>query len=119
MGQLGEHGGMSGSSLTDGGHNLSFQSELALEPSCNVADASLAISDNVRHLPDMVEHVSAGEEEYRYQADGGPNVAVLDDGQYIRRGANHCRTDAEDDGHSRSPSDPVDRSLHWGMRPVR
>lgn len=118
MRQSGEHGGMKGGTLTDGGHNLRFQSELALEPSCNVADATLAIPDNVRHLPDMVEHVSTGEEKDRYQADRGPNVAVLDDGQYIRRGADHRRADAEDDRDSRSPSEPVDRPLHRGMRPV-
>lgn len=65
--------------LTDSSHDLGFQSKLVLEASCDIADAAMAISNNVWNLPNMVEHMTTNEEENGNQADGSPNVAVLND----------------------------------------
>lgn len=50
--------------LTHCSHDLSLQPELVLKPSSKVADATFAVTRNIRDFPDMIEHVPAREEEY-------------------------------------------------------
>lgn len=58
----------------------------------------------------MVEHVTAGEEEDQDQADSGPQVPVLDDGQNVRVcNGDECEK-TEKDGYGRADSRVVDRS---------
>jgi hypothetical protein len=59
-------------SLTHGGNDLRLQSELVAETSSKVADSSFAISSSVLDLPDVVEHVSAGEQKNSNQTDRSP-----------------------------------------------
>lgn len=66
----------------------------------------------------MVKHVTAGEEQDRNEADGSPDVAVLNNGQHVRRGSHQSGTGAEDDGDGGDPSRPVDGSLDGGVRSV-
>lgn len=65
--------------LTHSSNDLRLQSKLVLEPASEVADPALAISRDIRHLANVVEHVAAGEEQHGDQADSGPQIAVLQD----------------------------------------
>lgn len=69
--------------LTHGSNNLSLETELVLETTGKVGDSALAVACNVGDLADVVEHVATGEEEDSDQADGGPEVAALEDGEDI------------------------------------
>lgn len=60
----------------------------------------------------MVEHVATGEEQNGNETDGGPQVAVLNDGKDVRRGSDEDGAETKDDGDARNPSHPVDRALH-------
>ena len=62
---------------------MGLHSKLALETACEVTDAAAAVSRNIRYLPDVVKHVSTGEEENEDQADGSPHVSVLYDGEEL------------------------------------
>lgn len=46
--------------LTHRSNNLRFQSPLTLETSCKVLNTSFAVARDVRYMPDMIEHMSAG-----------------------------------------------------------
>ena len=70
--------------LTNGGDDLRLHAVLVLEAAGEVANASPTIPCDVRHLPDLVEHVAAGEQQYADEADGGPDIAVLDDREDVR-----------------------------------
>lgn len=110
--------GVKGLCLTDSSHNLGFQSKLVLEASCNVAYAAMAISNNVWDFPNMVEHMTTNEQENGNQADGSPNIAILDDRQHISGSTSQRSADAEDNGDSRGPSKPVEGSLHRRVRSI-
>lgn len=104
--------------LTNGSHDLGLQAKLVLEATGKVADTAAAISGNIGNLANVVEHVSAGEEKDGNEADGGPEIAVLDDGQNIRRGSDDDRAQTKNDGDGRNPAHPVDRTLDRRVRPV-
>jgi hypothetical protein len=91
---------------------------LVLETASEVADATLSISSNVGNLADVVEHVSAGEQQDSDQADGSPEVAVLDD----REEVGCCNSqEGEDTNDSSRDSDDlhiVDRTLDRWVRRV-
>lgn len=98
---------------------MGFQSKLVLEASCNIADAAMAISNNIWNFPNMVEHMATNEEENGDQADGSPNIAVLDDRQHISRRTCQRSANTEDNSHGGGPSKPVEGSLHrrvWSIR---
>jgi hypothetical protein len=84
--------------LTHCGNDLSLKTELVLEATSKVADTTLAVGLNIGDLADVVEHVSAREEQDGDQADGGPEVAVLDDRQKVRRG--NCKEGEDTDDSS-------------------
>lgn len=65
---------------------MSFETELVLEATSEVGNTALAVACNVRDLADVVEHVATGEEQDGDQADCGPEVAALKDGQSVRSG---------------------------------
>lgn len=50
--------------LTDSSDNLTFQAELVAESAGKVANATLTIPRHIRHLADVVEHVSASEKQH-------------------------------------------------------
>lgn len=58
----------------------------------------------------MVEHVAAGEEEDGDQADGGPEVAALEDGEDIRSSDGEGGDGAEDGYGGGDDLDVVDRA---------
>lgn len=66
------------SKLTNCSNDLGLQTKLVLEASGKVADATLAISGHVWDLSDMVEHVSTGKEKNSNQANGSPQISVLE-----------------------------------------
>ena len=104
--------------LTHSGDDLSLHAELILEAASKIADASSPILGNVGHLADVIEHVPAGEEQDGDQADGGPDVAVLDDGEKERPSDEASSGDAGDKSQSADPPQPVDRALDRRVRSV-
>ena len=66
----------------------------------------------------MVEHVSAGEEQDKNQADGGPQVAVLDDGKDVGRSDSEEGNDTNDSSCDGDNLDIVDRTLDRWVRGV-
>lgn len=70
--------------LTQRGHNLGLQAKLLLETGRNVTNSTSSVASDVRDLADVVEHVSAGEEQDRDEADGSPEVSALKDGHHVR-----------------------------------
>lgn len=72
-----------GKCRTKSSYDLRLQAELALEARGNVAHPTTSVASDIRHLANVVKHVSTGEEKDRDQADGSPDVAVLNNGQNI------------------------------------
>lgn len=105
--------------LTDGSHNLCLQAKLILESTGKIADATIAISGHVRDLPDVIEHLAAGEQQNGDQADGSPEVAVLHDGNYV--GREHCEKSdgTHEDGNRRDNAHIVDGPNQWGLGAIR
>lgn len=102
--------------LTHASNDLSLHTILVLETIGKVADASLSITSHIRNLADVVEHVSAGEEQDGDEGNGGPDVAALDDGEYVGPGDVGKGEAAGCDDKGRDPLDPVDRPLDGRVR---
>ena len=85
--------------LTERCHNLRFQTKLGLETVGKVGNSTMAITGNIGNVANMVEHVSTCEEQDGDQADGSPNVSVLNDWQHIRRSSHQDSSCAEDNGN--------------------
>jgi len=60
--------------------------------------------------------VTTGEHEDTDQADGGPRISVLDDGEDIRPGLDKRASNTKSRDNTNSPSDVVDRALYSGVR---
>lgn len=97
---------------------MSLKTELVLETAGEVGETALAIVSSVGHLADVVEHVSASEEQDENQADGGPQVAVLDDGKDVGRSDGEESEDADDSSCDSNDLDIVDRTLDRWVRGV-
>ena len=106
------------SKLTHCGNDLSLKTELVLEATSEVADTTLAVGLNIGDLADVVEHVSAGEEQNGDQADGGPEVAVLNDRQNVRCGDCKEGEDTDDSGRYGDDLHVVDWALDGWVRRV-
>jgi hypothetical protein len=104
--------------LTHCGNDLSLKTELVLEATSKVADTTLAVGLDIGDLADVVEHVSAREEENGDQADGGPEVAVLNDRQKVRRGDCEEGEDTDDSGCYGDDLHVVDWALDGWVRRV-
>lgn len=104
--------------LTNSGDDLCLETELVLETAGEVGETTLAIVTSVGHLADVVEHVSAGEEQDKNQADGGPQVAVLDDGKDVGRSDSEEGNDTNDSSCDGDNLDIVDRTLDRWVRGV-
>lgn len=72
--------GCEGKDTVNGSNDLGLKTELVAEATGKVAESALAVALNVWCLPDVVEHVAAGEEKHSDQAECSPEVAVLQDG---------------------------------------
>lgn len=96
------------SRLTHGSNNLRLQPILILEPSSKIAHTAFTIRLHIRHFADVVEHVAGGEEQDHDQADCGPEVAVLDNGQDVGRGDGEEGDESEDGGGDGDDFDVVD-----------
>ena len=66
----------------------------------------------------MIEHMAAGEEKNGDEADGGPDIAVLDYGEDVRGSCDGKRDDTHDGGDANNPANPVDGPRDVGMRAV-
>lgn len=101
--------------LTHRSHNLRLHPKLILETSSKVADPALTIPSHIWHFANMVEHVSAREQQDRDQADRRPEVAVLNDGQNIWRGHAEERDQTEDARQDDGDLDVVDWTVERRM----
>ena len=106
------------SKLTHSGNDLCLETELVLEATGEVADTTLAISSNVRNLANVIEHVTAGEEQDHDQADGSPEVAVLDNGENVGRGNSQECEDTDNGGCDGDDLNIVDGTLDRRVRRV-
>jgi hypothetical protein len=97
---------------------LSLETELVLETAGEVGETTLAVVASVGHLADVVEHVAAGEEQDKDQADGGPQVAVLDDWKDVGRGDGEECEGTDDSSRDGDDLDIVDRTLDRRVRGV-
>jgi hypothetical protein len=97
--------------LTHCCNNLGLKTVLVLEATSEVADTALAVGLNIGNLADVVEHVSAREEQNGDQADGSPEVAVLNDWQEVRCGDGKEGEDTDDSGCYGDDLHVVDRTL--------
>lgn len=104
--------------LTNSGNDLCLETELVLETAGKVGETTLAIVTSVGHLANVVEHVSAGEEQDENQADGGPQVAVLDDGKNVGRSDCEEGDDTNDSSGNSDDLDIVDRALDRWVRGI-
>lgn len=105
--------------LTHEGDNLGLKTILALESGSKVADSTVAIASHVRYLADLVEHLATGKQKNTNQTQPSPDIAVLDDGQYVwpNSVADAGDEQGEDDRHD--PHDVVNWSAHCWVRSVR
>jgi hypothetical protein len=104
--------------LTHCSNDLGLETELVLEATSKVVDTTLAVGLNIWDLADVVEHVSAREEQNSDQADGSPEVAVLNDRQKVRRGDGKEGEDTNDGGCHGDDLHVVDRALNGWVRRV-
>ena len=92
-----------GALRTHSGDNLSLHTELVGKSSSKIRNATFSISRHVRHLSDMIEHVSASKQKDSDQADSRPQIAILNDRHNVGVGDTEERNDAEEycgDGHN-------------------
>jgi hypothetical protein len=89
---------------------------LVLETAGEVGETTLAIVTSVGHLADVVEHVSTGEKQDGDQADGSPEVAVLDDGKEVGRGDGEESEDTDDGSRDGDDLHIVDWTLNRRVR---
>ena len=108
----------SGGALTHCRNDLCLKTILARKSSCKVANAPLSIPSHIRDLSDVVEHVATGKEEDGDQADGRPQVAVLDDWQQIWIADTEERYASKHSSRHCYYTDPVYWALYWRMRSV-
>lgn len=104
--------------LTHGCNDLRLKTKLVLETTGEVADTALAIGRNVGDFTDVVEHVTAGEEQDGDQADGGPQVAVLDNGEEVRRSDEKEGQSTNNSGRDGDDLKVVDRANNWRVRRI-
>jgi hypothetical protein len=104
--------------LTHCSNDLGLKTVLVLETTSEVADTALAVGLNIGNLADVVEHVSTCEEQNGNQADGSPEVAVLDDRQKVRRGDGKEGEDTDDSGCYGDDLHVVDWALDGWVRRV-
>lgn len=103
---------------TQGSNNLRLKAQLALEVRGEVCDSTAAISCDVRHLADVVEHMPAGKEQNCDQAEGCPDIAVLHNGDHIGRCRRQQCTSTKDNSDPRPPPHPVDGPFNLRMRSI-
>jgi len=63
--------------------DLAFESELVLEAASKVFHAATPVAAHIRRAPDMVEHVTAAEEEDGKDRCGSPYIAILQHRQCV------------------------------------
>lgn len=90
---------------------------MVLETTGKVGDATLAITRYIRNLSDVVEHVARGEEQNHDDANGSPEVAVLEEGENIGAGDGGEGDETEDGDGADDELHPVEGTVEgrgWG-----
>lgn len=104
---------------THGCNDLRLHSILVLEPTGKVADATFTVARDIWNLADVVEHVTASEEQNGDEADGGPDVAALSNGPDVGPSDVAQGGSARDEGEDGEPLYPVEGPLDGRMWAVR
>lgn len=94
--------------LTHCSDDLSLHAELVRESAREIVDSTAPVPGDVRHSPDVIEHMAAGEQEDQDQADSSPQVPVLDDGQDVGVCDGDEGEEAEEDRDGRANPAVVD-----------
>lgn len=102
--------GWLGNELTYRSNDLRFQSILILKSTSKVMQAALPIRCSIRDTADVIEHVPTCEQENADQADSGPEIPVLDEGEDVRCGYREERDQAENGGDDEGDFEVVDRT---------
>lgn len=101
---------------TDSGHDLSFQPKLILEAPCKITDPTPTVTADIRHPPDVIEHVSGCEQEHGDQAQTSPYITILDNGHGVRVGDGYERDEAKNGGCDGDKVDPVEGAFDRRLR---
>lgn len=96
--------------LTDCSDHLRLKTKLRLKPLSEICHASLAISRDVRRLPDTIEHITACESENGDQAESRPKIAMLNQGHDPRSSDYQQRDEAQETSDSRCKPEIVGRA---------
>ena len=78
-------------------YDLGFHAKLVRKPACKVGDTPFAITGYVGNLANMVEHMTACEEENYDKANRRPKIPILNDGEYVRIRHGEKREQTHDD----------------------
>lgn len=103
---------------TNCSNNLRLKTKLVAKAPGKIVDSALAIARYVGRLPDVVEHVPASEEQDGDETDGSPEIAVLQDGKYVRRGDGEESDGAKNSGGDGDELDVVDGAGDGGFGDV-
>ena len=103
---------------TDSGHDLSFQPKLILEAPCKITDPTPTVTADIRHPPDVIEHVSGCEQEHGDQAQASPYITILDNGHGVRVGDGYERDETENGGCDGDKVDPIEGSFDRRLRSI-
>ena len=101
--------------LTHSSNDLRLHAILILETAGKVTDPTTPVACHIWHFSNMVEHVSAREQQNHDQTDTSPQVAVLNDRHNIRV----CHCDEREQSQENSDGDSnfckVDGTLDLGI----
>ena len=69
-------------------------------------------------MPYMIEHLATREEQHRDERDGGPEVAVLQEGPDVGRCDGEEGEEAEEGGRHDDGAEVVEGADYWGFGDV-
>ena len=100
---------------THAAYQLSFNTNLRLESASEIDNSSPRIATNIWGVSNLVEHLAACIDQNGHDADGGPNIAVRDDGQDVVASDINKGENTHGDRDARDPAHPVDRPNDFGV----
>lgn len=104
--------------LTHEGNDLCLEAILILETASEITNSTMSITSHIRYFPDSVEHLATCEQKNANQTQACPDIAILNDRQYVWPDVVAYGGEEEDKDDRYYPRDIIDRSAHCGMRSV-
>lgn len=97
-----------GENTIDGSNNLTLETILVAEATSKIAHTTLAITNNIRRLTNVVEHVARREEQDGNKGDSSPEITVLQQGNKVRPCNGDSGDATQNNGGDGDDLDPVD-----------